>query len=70
MTAPDQSWLAIANFLMDGAHGLKLHHELRARFPHAKRDDVYRGFALAWTHQQAGWLADQMELEALKERTG
>ena len=67
MTAPRQDYLAIADFLMDGAPGMELLPELRRRFPHAKRDDVYRGVALAWAHVQAGWLIDVCELQALKD---
>jgi hypothetical protein len=59
--------LEMADFLLaDTSVGLTLAGELRARFPHAKREDVYLAIAIAWTHQQAGWLADICELESLR----
>jgi hypothetical protein len=65
--APDPVWSQMAELLCSGEFsGHALLAELRGRFPHAKRDDVYRAIALAWTHQQAGWLADSIELETLR----
>lgn len=58
----DPIWAQMADFLCGPLVGHALLTELRARFPHAKRDDVYRAVALAWTHQQSGWLSDSIEL--------
>lgn len=57
-------WMEIAELLCSGLVGFALLHELRERFPRARRDDVYRAVATAWTHQQAGWLADACELDS------
>ena len=56
-------WSEMAEVLCGPHVGAALLDELRSRFPHAKRDDVYRAIAFAWTYQQAGWLADSIELE-------
>lgn len=64
-TTSEPVWVQIAELLCGGAVGFALLDELRVRFPHAKRDDVYRAVATAWTYQQAGWLADVCESEGL-----
>lgn len=65
MTAPVA--FTMADFLMDAQSlGFGLLADLRARFPHAKRDEVYQAIAIAWTYQQSGWLETSMELEALR----
>lgn len=56
-------WVQIANLLCGPQVGFALLDELRTRFPNAKRDDVYRAIATAWTYQQAGWLADVCKYE-------
>ena len=66
--AADPEWMQIAELLCSGLAGHALLAELRARFPHSKRADVYRAVAFAWTHQQAGWLADQLELETVQRK--
>jgi hypothetical protein len=61
-------WSELADFLCGPLTGFALLAELRARFPHATRDDVYRAIAFAWTYHTAGELADRLELEALRPR--
>jgi hypothetical protein len=63
-------WAEMAEFLCGPLVGLSLLAELRARFPHARRDDVYQAIALAWTWQQAGWLGDVIELEQCRRHDG
>jgi len=59
--------MQLASFLMDdGRFGFALLAELRERFPRIGRDDVFRAIACAWSYQQAGWLADVLEVERLK----
>ena len=60
----EPAFLRIAAALMSGATGFALLEKLRTDFPSAKRDDVYRAIAFAWTEQQSGWLLDKMLLEA------
>jgi len=62
-------WEEIADLLMGDLTGANLLKELRVRFPHAKRDDVYRAIAYAWTYQQAGWLGDRLSLEIAEKQT-
>jgi hypothetical protein len=63
----DPVWIQMAEFLCDSGYvGQTLLHELRARFPHARRDDVYRAIAMAWTYHQAGHLADYIALEVAR----
>jgi hypothetical protein len=69
MTDARPLWIVMADMLCEeGWSGAALLAELRARFPHAKRDDVYRAIATAWTYQQAGWLLDHLELEGLRAK--
>jgi hypothetical protein len=44
---------AIANLLDGSLVGLPLYHELSARFPHTKRDDVYLAISIAFTLKEA-----------------
>jgi hypothetical protein len=62
MTSKPNVAFEIADLLMDSMGGFALLHELREQFPHAKRDDVFLAISIAWAHQQAGWLADHVEL--------
>jgi len=59
----------IADYLTsdDAPVGIALANELRQRFAGTTREDWILGVTLAWTCQQAGWLADICELEALKK---
>lgn len=56
----------MAEFLCGPLTGATLLQALRDNFPHAKRDEVYRAIATAWTYHQAGHLADYIELESIK----
>ncbi len=62
----------IADYLTsdDAPTGIALAKELRERFGTTTREDWILGVTLAWTCQQAGWLADICELEGLKKSTG
>ena len=66
MAEKPEPWLELADLLCGPMVGHSLLAEMRARFPHIKRDDCFRAVALAWTYQQAGWLADAIELDAAK----
>ena len=67
---PDPIWAQMAEFLCGPLVGTSLLAELRSRFPHARRDDVYRAISIAWTYQQAGWLSDVIEFETASRTVG
>lgn len=66
--SPDPVWTQMAELLCGDLTGHALLAELRSKFPHARRDDVYRAIAIAWTYQQAGWLADSVALELAQRK--
>ena len=69
MTSPNSA-MALADYLTsdDAPVGIALAKELRARFSGSTREDWILGVTLAWTAQQAGWLATICELEGLKAK--